>query len=99
MIRTQIQLEEKQYHTLKEMAAEYNISMATLIRQGVELLLEKEAKPSREELKKRALSVVGIAKDIEGATDISVNHDRYLDEIYGYFEEKSTTKEVEDDIH
>ncbi|OQY28633.1 MAG: hypothetical protein B6I38_09010 [Anaerolineaceae bacterium 4572_5.1] len=85
MIRTQIQLEEKQYKCLKEMAAEYNVSMATLIRQSVDMLIEKEEKPSREELKKRALAVVGIARDIDGATDVSVNHDKYLDEAYDYF--------------
>ena len=93
MIRTQIQLEEKQYHTLKEMAAEYNVSMATLIRQSVELLIEKETKPSREELKQRALSIVGKYHDIEGAADVSINHDKYLAEIYAY------TKEVENDIN
>ena len=50
MIRTQIQLEEKQYKTLKEMAAEYNVSMATLIRQSVDKFIQEEKKPSREEL-------------------------------------------------
>ena len=99
MIRTQIQLEEKQYHTLKEMAAEYNVSMATLIRQSVELLIEKETKPSREELKQRALAVIGIAEDIEGVTDLSENHDQYLDEIYGYFKKSPMTEEVENDTH
>ena len=85
MIRTQIQLEEKQHRVLREMAAEYHVSMATLIRQSVDRFIETEAKPSREELKQRALSVIGIAKDIDGATDVSVNHDKYFDEAYDYF--------------
>ncbi len=67
------------------MAAEYNVSMATLIRQSVDRFIEQEEKPSREELKKRAVSVIGIAKDIEGATDVSVNHNKYLDEAYDYY--------------
>ncbi len=85
MIRTQIQLEEKQYRYLKEMAAEYKVSMATLIRQSVELLIEKETKPSREELRLRALAFVQKIErgeiqfqDIEGKTDLSINHDDYF---------------------
>jgi Arc/MetJ-type ribon-helix-helix transcriptional regulator len=82
MIRTQIQLTEEQHKFLKEKAAEYDVSMAELVRRSVDLLAEQETKPSREELKQRALSVVGIATDVDGATDVSVNHDKYLAEIY-----------------
>jgi hypothetical protein len=82
MIRTQIQLTEEQYRFLREAAAEYNVSMAEMVRRGVNLLVEQQQKPNREALKRRALSIVGIAKDIEGATDVSVNHDKYLAEIY-----------------
>lgn len=98
MIRTQIQLEEKQYHTLKEMAAEYNVSMATLIRQSVERFIEQEEKPSREELKRRALSIIGIAKDVDGATDVSINHDKYLDEAYDYFSDIRVPEGSENDL-
>ena len=88
MIRTQIQLEEKQYKCLKEMAAEYNVSMATLIRQSVDKFIATEAKPSREELKKKALAMAGKYQDIDGATDVSINHDKYLAEIYAYVKEE-----------
>ena len=98
MIRTQIQLEEKQYQKIKEMAATYDVSMATLIRQSVDLWIEKEAKPNREELKQRALSVIGIAEDIDGATDVSVNHDKYFDEAYDYFTDIRVSQGVENDI-
>ena len=84
MIRTQIQLEEKQHRVLKEMAAEYKVSVATLIRQSVDLLIKKEAKPSQDELRQRAMALAGKRHDIEGATDVSVNHDEYLEEIYAY---------------
>jgi len=90
MIRTQIQLEEKQYKTLKEMAAEYNVSMATLIRRSVERFIEQEEKPSREELKKKAVALAGKYQDIDGATDVAVNHDKYLAEIYAYVKEKGS---------
>jgi hypothetical protein len=78
MIRTQIQLTEAQYRFLREKAAEYNVSMAELVRQGVELLARQDKKPSREELKRRALSIIGIGRDIEGKTDLSINHDKYF---------------------
>ena len=85
MIRTQIQLEEKQYKKIKEMAATYDVSMATLIRQSVDLWIEREAKPNREEIRLRALAFVEKIEsgeiqfqDIEGKTDLSINHDEYF---------------------
>jgi len=81
MIRTQIQLTEEQNKFLREKAAEYNVSMAALIRQGVELLAQQDQTSGREELKRRALNI-GAYEDIEGATDVSINHDKYLAEIY-----------------
>ncbi|MBC8497338.1 MAG: CopG family transcriptional regulator [Anaerolineales bacterium] len=83
MIRTQIQLTEEQHKFLREKAAEYNVSMAKLVRRGVDLLAlaGQQTQPSREELKRRALSI-GAYEDIEGATDVSINHDKYLAEIY-----------------
>ncbi len=83
MIRTIVQLTEEQHRLLKEMAAEYHTSVSELVRQGVDKLTRSQ-KPilSREEKIRRAMSVVGIAHDRYGATDISINHDKYLEEIY-----------------
>ncbi len=85
MIRTQIQLTEAQYKFLREKAAEYHVSMAELVRQGVELLAERDKKPGREELKRRALSLIEAIeqnpeffRDREGKTDVSINHDEYF---------------------
>ena len=85
MIRTQIQLTEEQYQFLREKAAEYNVSMAELVRQGVELLAQQDKKPSREELKRRALAFIerieqnpNLYQDKDGKTDISINHDEYF---------------------
>ncbi len=82
MIRTQIQLTEEQHKFLREKAAEYNVSMAELVRQSIDLMVEKQTQPSREEIKRRAMAIAGKYTDIEGATDVSINHDKYLAEIY-----------------
>lgn len=83
MIRTQIQLKEDQYKRLKEMSADKGVSMAHLIRESVEAYLVTINEPSKEELRRRALEIVGKYRDIDGATDVSENHDKYLEEIYG----------------
>jgi len=54
--------------------------MADLVREGVKLYLEAHKRPSREELVRRALSIVG--KYSSGPGDVSVNHDEYLADIY-----------------
>lgn len=81
MIRTQIQLTEEQYRFLREKAAEYDVSMAALIRQSVDLLVEQHDQPSKQELIQRALSIQAY-EDIEGKSDVAVEHDKYLAEIY-----------------
>ncbi|MFN2420743.1 MAG: ribbon-helix-helix protein, CopG family [Gemmatimonadota bacterium] len=81
MIRTQIQLTEQQYRQLRRLAAERNISLAELVRRSVDELLGKET-PSRRELYDRAAEWIGRFEDRDGATDVSVNHDRYLDEAF-----------------
>lgn len=82
MIRTQIQLEENQYKRLKKMSTEREVSMAHLIRESVDTYLATINKSSQEELRQRALEIVGKYHDIEGATDVAENHDKYLEEIY-----------------
>ncbi len=52
--------------------------MADLVREGVDLYLQTRAGPSREELVRRALSIVG--KYSSGLSDVGRNHDRYLAE-------------------
>jgi hypothetical protein len=82
MYRTQIQLREDQAQTLKEMAAEYNVSMAELIRQSVDMLIKKESDDlTIEERWQQTFSVKG--KYAADVNDLSMNHDKYLAEIYG----------------
>ncbi len=89
MIRTQIQLTEEQHKFLREKAAEYNVSMAELVRQSIDLMAQNHQKPNREEMVRRAKALAGIATDIEGATDVSINHDKYLVEIYAEMDSKN----------
>lgn len=77
MIRTQIQLTEEQACGLKELAARRGVSMAELVRQGVKRVLDESG---QEERWRRASAVLGRYSDEE--TDVSVNHDKYLDEAY-----------------
>ena len=52
MVRTQIQLTEQQAELLKAAAARRGVSMAELIRQSVDHLLENSGMPSPEELRR-----------------------------------------------
>ncbi len=81
MIRTQIQLKETQYRALKELATRRRTSVAELIRQAVDRLLETSGAVPPEERYRRALSIIGSFHS--GQSDISTRHDEYLDEAYG----------------
>lgn len=80
MIRTQIQLTERQSQQLKEIALVENASIAELIRRSVDRFLQTRSEPSYEERKRKALAVIGIASS--GLGDLSAKHDEYLADIY-----------------
>jgi len=77
MVRTQVQLEERQYSALKAKAAAEGVSIAELIRRGVEMVLDP-ASPTPEERISRAVEAAG--KFRSGLKDLSANHDEYLAE-------------------
>ena len=82
MYRTQIQLREDQSKKLKEMAAEYNVSVAELIRQSIDMLIDQKSDDlTIEERWQQTFSVKG--KYASDVTDLSTNHDKYLVEAYG----------------
>ncbi len=89
MVRTQIQLTEAQVQALKQLAAQRGASMAELIRQAIELLIQKVQEPEidREEKRRRARKISG--KFRSGVPDLGVNHDYYLDEAYAYFHQSA----------
>jgi hypothetical protein len=76
MIRTQIQLTEQQVESLKSAAAQRGVSMAELVRQSVDQLLEKTGASSQTELRRKAAAAAGRLRSAQG--DVSVRHDDYL---------------------
>lgn len=77
MIRTQIQLTDEQAARLKELSHAGKESMAAIIRKALDQFLLKQ-KPTRRSLYRQALTAVG--RHRAGIHDISLEHDRYLDE-------------------
>jgi hypothetical protein len=80
MIRTQIQLTQHQSQALKSLAAQRGISIAELIRQSVDNLIQASGDVSDDERNRRAVAAAGRFRS--GHTDLSVDHDRYLAEAY-----------------
>lgn len=76
MIRTQIQLTEEQSQILKRLASLRKVSVAELIRQGIDFFLKVAAPVSPDKRKKSALDVVG--KFQSGLGDLSTKHDDYF---------------------
>jgi hypothetical protein len=80
MIRTQIQLTEKQAKTLRRIAAAEGVSMAQVIRRTLDTLVTSDRLPDREELKRRAVAAIGAGHAAE--KDLSTRHDVYLAEVF-----------------
>ena len=80
MVRTQIQLTERQTQRLKALAKEQGVSMAELIRRSVDQLLDSQATIDWEERSRRAIAIAG--KFRSEVSDLGVNHDEYLVEAY-----------------
>ncbi|MCX6039285.1 MAG: ribbon-helix-helix domain-containing protein [Chloroflexi bacterium] len=89
MIRTMVQLTEEQMKALKELAKARKTSVARLVRESVaQYVVTTNKEADREEKRRRALEFIELMKkepfhDKDGATDVSVNHDKYLAEIFG----------------
>lgn len=81
MVRTQIQLEERQAEMLKQIAAERELSVAELIRRSIDTYLASiPPRTSREDQRERAIRAAGQFRS--GVTDLGENHDRYLEEAF-----------------
>jgi Arc/MetJ-type ribon-helix-helix transcriptional regulator len=80
MIRTQIQLTKQQVQSLKSLANARGVSMAELIREGVDSLLKAQQGIDLAERRRRAIAAAG--KFQSDVSDLGVNHDRYLAEAY-----------------
>jgi predicted GTPase len=79
MVRTQIQLTEEQAEKLREIAMKSRKSIASLIRTAIDQFLIAN-KVDSSSLYDQAMSVVG--KYEADKDDISIEHDKYLDEDY-----------------
>ncbi len=81
MVRTQIQLTERQTRRLKALATRHGIAVAELIRRAIDHSVDADLLADEEEVRQRALRVVG--KYTDTASDVSEEHDRYLAEAFG----------------
>ena len=81
MKRTQIQFTDEQVRRLRNVAEQEGRSIADVVRESVSEYLEHRTEVDREELKRRAMAVVG--KYRSDARDVAEEHDHYLDEAYG----------------
>jgi len=81
MVRTQIQLTEKQARELKRMAAREGVSMAEVVRRAVDAKIREGVSDLPwEERVRRAMAVMG--KFHSGLKDVSRRHDHYLAEAF-----------------
>ena len=81
MVRTQIQLTDRQARRLRALARERGLSLAEVIRRYVEKGLSEETS-DRGALYDRAAQTIGRFRDHRGASDVSSKHDHYLDEAF-----------------
>jgi len=80
MIRTQVQLTEKQVSLLKKMASEKHTSIAELVRQAVDNLTKSSTYIDVDERRNRAIAAAGRFRS--GISDLSSNHDTYVAEAF-----------------
>ena len=79
MIRTQIQLEEAQHERLKQIAARESTSLAELVREAVDRILEERSQDKRwRDLR----SVAGAFRDPDGEASVAEEHDAYLADVW-----------------
>ena len=88
MIRTMVQLTEEQVKALKKLAKARKTSVASLVRESVAMYVDSSLQEKRkDEARRRAMEGLEKIKkaqyrDLEGKRDVSVNHDKYLDEAF-----------------
>lgn len=78
MVRTQIQLTEAQAQSLRRLAQRHGVSIAELVRRGVDQVLAEGLCADVEQTKRKAMAAAGRFRS--GRKDVSVRHDRYLTE-------------------
>jgi hypothetical protein len=79
MIRTQIQLTPEQLSELKQVAARQGRSVAELVREGVDAVLQAQASPAAN-ARERAAAASGRFRS--GVHDLARRHDAHLAEAF-----------------
>ena len=79
MIRTQIQLTEKQARLLRERARREGVSLAEMIRRCIDQTIEEES-PDTSSRYDAAATLIGQFRDRSGATNLAEKHDAYFDD-------------------
>lgn len=79
MMKVEVEVSGAQEERLRNLAAEQGVSVAEAIRLCVNRTLSGPVR-DRMALYDRAARVIGAFEDVEGATELSVEHDRYLGE-------------------
>ena len=82
MIRTQIQLAPSQERLVRRFAEREGISMAEAIRRCIDKALSNREWDDIAAKYRAAAVLAGSFKSLDGATDLSLNHDVYLDEAF-----------------
>lgn len=77
MIRTQVQLTEKQAKVLKRAATDRGVSMSALIREALDRVIEERG---QDLVWERALGAIGRLRSDHA--NVSEEHDRYLPDAY-----------------
>ena len=80
MIRTQVQLKERQLHRLRALAVERGLSISALVRNGVDNILAEMGQGTRTTRARRAISAAGRFRS--GRSDAARRHDDYLVSAY-----------------
>jgi hypothetical protein len=76
MVRTQIQLSERQAAQLKRLSAQQQRSMADLIREALDALLARQDSGARQERMRRATGAFGRFRS--GTGDLARRHDAHF---------------------
>jgi pyruvate/2-oxoacid:ferredoxin oxidoreductase beta subunit len=79
MVRTQVQLTEDQLRKLRRAARAQGTSVAEVVRRCIERGIDDEI-PSWKERYARAARLIGRFRDRDGAKDVSLKHDAYIDD-------------------
>ena len=77
-VRTQIQLERRQYDRLKQLAYERGQSMSAVLRDLLDEALGGVGLRRGATVREARLGMVGVGRDPDGRRDVARHHDAYL---------------------